>query len=102
MGRKPKFDSDLKAKIALEAIREQKTLQEIAKQYNVAPKVVEELKNELLANAGAVFEKPGGEDKRVEELENKLDKAYKALGQATVERDFFAGACDHAFRKKRG
>jgi hypothetical protein len=36
MGRKSKFDSSFKSKVAIEAVKEQRTLQKIAKEFNVS------------------------------------------------------------------
>ena len=45
----------LKAKVALAALRGDRTLAELAKEFNLAPDQIEQWKKELEQNAGAVF-----------------------------------------------
>jgi transposase-like protein len=51
-----RFDAGFKAKVALEAIRELKTISEIAKQFKVHPNQVTIWKKQLLTEAAQVFE----------------------------------------------
>ena len=102
MGRKSKFDSSFKSKVAIEAVKEQRTLQEIAKEFNVSPSKVREWKTEFLQNANKAFETQSTDGKELKKTKAELNRAYKALGQAKVERDFFAEACESIQRKRRG
>lgn len=77
-------------KVAIEAVKEQRTLQEIAKEFNVSPSKVRERKTEFLQNANKAFETQSPDCKELEKTKAELYRAYKALGQAKVERDFFA------------
>ena len=72
MGRK-KYSAEFKAKVALEAIREEKTINEIASHYGVHPQMVRTWKREFLKNASKVFE----DQKETQRLRAELDKAYK-------------------------
>ncbi|MCA9079382.1 MAG: transposase [Planctomycetaceae bacterium] len=51
-----RFDAQFKAKLALEAIRELKTIAEIAKQFRVHPSQVTTWKKQLLGGAELAFE----------------------------------------------
>ncbi len=54
------FTGAQKAKVALEAVKGTKTVNEIAQEYGVHPTQVAQWKKDLLANAGSLFEgKPG-------------------------------------------
>jgi transposase-like protein len=53
------FTPEYKAKIALEALREQEPLHEIAKRYEVHPTQITQWKKELQSNMAAVFERKG-------------------------------------------
>lgn len=88
MGRKSKFDSSFKSKVAIEAVKEQRTPQEIAKEFNVSPSKVREWKTEFLQNANKAFETQSTDGKELKKTKAELDRAYKALGQAKIERDF--------------
>jgi transposase-like protein len=81
------YDKDFKAKVAMEAIRGEKTLQELALAYQVHPNQIAIWKKQLIENAASLFEKQGkGKDdgsneKREEEL-------FKQIGQLRVENEF--------------
>lgn len=81
------YDKEFKAKVALEAVRGEKTVQEIATAYAVHPNLVSLWKKRLLENAGTIFEKEG-KDKAAEEAERKQDQLYRQIGQLQVEREF--------------
>jgi len=82
------YSSDFKAKLALLAIREDKTIPELASEYSVDPKSIRDWKKEFLENASFIFDrkresKPYKEE--VKKLEDNQDKLYKEIGQLTVE-----------------
>lgn len=74
-----------KAKVALEAMREQETVAEIARRYKLHANVVAKWKRQLAENVERVFEP--GEDHDEGERESEL---LKKIGELTVERDFLA------------
>ena len=94
MKKRRKFTSDFKSKVALEALREQEPLHEIAKRYQLHPTQVTEWKKALLSNASSVFE--SSKDKHEESFKQKLkeDRLYKQIGQLQVEVDFLKDSCD--------
>ena len=56
MKKRRTYTAEFKSKVAIEALREQDTLPEIAKKHQVHPSQVTEWKKSLLAGAGTVFE----------------------------------------------
>jgi len=72
------YDKDFKAKVALEAIGGEKTVQEIATSYAVHPNLVSVWKKQLLESAGTIFEKEG-KDKEVQAAERRQEELYKRL-----------------------
>lgn len=101
MGRKSTYDAAYKAKVALEAIKEQKTLAELAKEYNVSPSMITVWKTVFVENASQAFTKPDDKKREVEKLKHENDKLLKKVGQLTVEVDFFADAYEKlGIRKK--
>ena len=55
MGRMIKFTPAYKAKVAIEAIKENETVAELAKRFEVSPVKIVEWKAEFLANAAQAF-----------------------------------------------
>lgn len=76
-----------KAKVALEAARNERTIAEIAVEYGVHANQVSAWKRQLLDNAAAVFE--GGGDRRRDE-DALVKDLHAKIGELTVERDFLA------------
>ena len=82
-----RYDRVFKAKIALEAVKSESTLQEIGQKHEVHPNQVALWKKLLVENAEQVFDRTGKE-KSVEELERQRDALFKQIGQLQVENDF--------------
>jgi len=85
------YTPQLKAKLALEALREERSLSEIASEHQLNPNLIRKWRDELADNAENVFntKKAIKEQKRREEvLEAERDELLKAVGTATVERDW--------------
>jgi transposase len=82
-----RYDKAFKAKVAIEALRGEKTLQELGSAYGVHPNMIAVWKRQLLESAEQVFEK-SGKDKDAEAAERKEDLLFKQIGQLQVENDF--------------
>ena len=74
-----------KAKVALEALREQESVAEIARRYGLHGNVVANWKRQLAENVERVFEAGVSRDGS-----EKEDELLKKIGELTVERDFLA------------
>ncbi len=79
-----KFSAEFKARVALEAIKEQSTLAELAVKYEIHPNQITEWKKIFLANARLTFTEKLPEKKQEEEVR----RLYEQIGQLKVENDF--------------
>ena len=88
--RKPRrnHSAKFKAQVALEAIRGEKTIAEIAAHHEVHATQVTSWKNEVLENLVGIF---GGESCGRDEKE-RIRELHAKIGELTVERDFLEGA----------
>ncbi|MGI0495304.1 transposase [Alkalinema pantanalense CENA528] len=90
MGNKRKqYNADFKAKVALAVVRGDKTVAELASQYELHPTVINNWKRQLLEGANSLFESPRTQAPS-EAQQAQLDQLYRQIGQLTVERDFLA------------
>lgn len=55
MGRKSKFDSAFKTKVALDTLKRKETQMELAKKYGIAQKQITEWKREFIEKSGTVL-----------------------------------------------
>jgi transposase-like protein len=81
-----RYSSEFKAKVALEALKEQKTLSELAQQFQLHPNQISQWKKQLLDNVEQLFLNNSTKSQRKhDQLEAQL---YQQIGQLTVELDW--------------
>ena len=87
-----RFDSGFKSKVALEALREQKTVSEIAKKFKVHPNQVTMWKKQLLGGAAMAFEGSSVSSKKKDD-EPEAAELYEQIGRLKVELEWFKKSC---------
>ena len=88
MKKRQSFDKAFKAKVALEALREALTLQEIAKKYGVHPNQISLWKKQVIENLPEIFERPNKKSESERQSENQYDEALKTLGAMKIENEY--------------
>ncbi len=83
-----RFTAEFKARVALEALRGDKTVQEIAAHHKVHPNQVSSWKRQAMDGLSAVFSN-GAEHER-QDREAELRDLHAKIGELTVERDFLS------------
>jgi transposase-like protein len=81
------FDSKFKARVALEAIKEEKTLVDIASQYEVHPNQVSAWKKEALTKMPELFQ-DGRKKQKSKTPDISRDDIFKEVGVLKVENEF--------------
>ena len=84
-GKRTKFKAEFKAKVALEALKGDKSTAELAQIYGVHPTQITQWKKQLLDQAPSVFE---GRQTKADHVD--VDELYKKIGKLEMERDFLA------------
>jgi transposase len=79
--------ASFKAKVAIEAIKGEKTITELASDFGVHPVQISNWKKRFLEGAAEVFSE-GSARSREAELQRELDEAHRQLGQTKVELDW--------------
>jgi transposase len=81
-----RFSAKFKAQVALEAIKNESTIAELAKKHEVNPTQIQRWKADLLSNAEQVFSQ---ESKGKAEVDEKYVEALeRKAGQLAIEVDF--------------
>ena len=88
-----KFTSEFKAKVAIEAIKGQRTVNELAQEFEVHPNQIAVWKKQLLGSASGVFRR--GKDLDAERKASECDRLYCKVGQLQVENDWLKKKTGH-------
>jgi len=90
MTKRKRYSAEFKAKVALEAIREELTTAELAKKYGIHPTMISGWKKTAIANMASAF--GGATSAEPQVSERDIEKLHAKIGQLVVERDFLSEA----------
>lgn len=93
MKKRKQYSAAFKTKIVLEVLKEEKTVAELASQYEVHPTMLHAWRREFLESAVSVFEDKRKKSSNTDQ-EQLTDQLYKQIGQLKVENDFLKQACE--------
>lgn len=93
MSRRPRRNHSpaFKAKVAIAALKGDKTLAELSKQFDLHQNQIVDWKNQLLGNAAEAFGGNGSSEPEVD-----VKSLHAKIGQLTLENDFLEGALTKA------
>ena len=82
-----KFGSAFKSKVAIEALKERKTLAELALKYELHPNQISQWKQEFIEKSSLIFESKQSKTEDSKQIDT--EKLYSKIGQLEMENDFF-------------
>ena len=87
-----RFTAEFKAKVALEAIRGERTISDLATTHQLHPNQITQWKRQAIENLAKAFDDKATDAQVGREAE--VTKLHAKIGQLVVERDFLAKAFD--------
>ncbi len=88
MSKRKQHSPDFKAKVALEALKGEHTVAELASRFGVHPTMIHSWKKALLAGASGVFERGGKKAPEIDE--EQVKELHAKIGELAVANDFLA------------
>ncbi len=86
--RDEKFDEEFKAKVALEAVKEEMTLVELAEKYEVHPNQTSAWKKQLIEKSAELFVRKNKKDEEYNRLKKEKQELFRQLGDSNYEKEF--------------
>jgi transposase-like protein len=84
--KRKQYDGKFKARVVLEALKEQQTVSEIASHFRVHPNVVTKWKRHAMANLADLF--CDRHERERQDMETLQQELYQQIGQLTMEVDW--------------
>ena len=88
MSKRRQHSPDFKAKVALEAVKGEETVSELASRFGVHPTMIHQWKRALLEGASGVFERGGRRKPEIDE--DQVKELHAKIGELAVANDFLS------------
>ena len=88
--KRTRYSAEFKSKVALDAIRGEQTLAELAAKYSLHPNMITNWKRRAIDNMAETFSSKADRTNKLDETQ--LKDLHAKIGQLTIERDFLAKA----------
>ena len=85
---KKNHSSEFKSKVAIAALREDKTFSELASEFKVHPSRIGAWKNIAISRLPKLYEQDNGSLSKEVELQGLIDKLHKKIGEIEMENDW--------------
>lgn len=96
------YDKTFRAKVALEALKETSTLQDMSKKYEVHPNMISVWKRQATENISVLFERPNKKSDEQKDTEQERDLLLKTVGELKVENDWLKKKYRQVYGKEYG
>jgi transposase-like protein len=82
------FSKEFKAKVVLEVLRKESTVQELATKYSVHPNQISLWKKQAVEMLPELFERPNKKSEEVKQAETEHDQLLQVIGSQKIEVEF--------------
>jgi transposase-like protein len=89
MPKKKQYDAKFKALLALELIKEKKSLVELSAEHKVPQTNLHDWKQKLIGSATEIFLPEAEKNKLIKLKDQEISLLHKIIGEITVENNFF-------------
>ena len=92
LSKKSSYSNEFKSKVALEAIKSDKTIADLVMEYNVASSLISKWKKQLLDNSSTAF----ALNNKPQPVDNKEKQLYEQIGKLSMEVSYlkkFVNGC---------
>ena len=86
--------AEFKARVAKEALKEEKSIQEIAQDNDIAPTQVSAWKKELEERMGELFERKNAASDAAKKSDKQAARLERKVGQLVIEKEFLEKKCE--------
>ena len=90
-GKRKRYSAEFKAKVAMEALRGELTVSQLATKHGVHQTMIGDWKRQAMEGLVSVFS--GKAEAREGIREKELEKLHAKIGQLVVERNFLSQSC---------